>query len=587
MKKMAPKGKAEPVKRSSPKKKIQAEQPAAWRYWLLLAFWGTCAAVLVVRAVDLQVLQFHFLDHQGDIRNLRVQPLAAHRGIITDRNGKPLAVSTPVTTLWANPQELMANRGAWQRLQGNSVLSLQQLKEAVLPRQNREFIYLERRLPPSTAAKVLSLDIPGIYSLQESRRYYPAGAVTSQLVGITGVDGGGQEGIELAFNASLTGHPGKEKVIRGLHGNVVQVLDVKKPAKPGKDLRLSIDLRVQYAAFEALKKSVDRYAATSGSAVVLDAKTGEILAMVNQPSYNPNSREDLRPAAMRNRALTDAYEPGSSMKPFTVAAALESGLVTPDTIVNTNPGYIRLNGYTIRDDHDFGVLDVTGILTKSSNVGASKLALSLKAHALPQFFSDLGFGKTPAIRFPGVSDGALPFREHWSRAGRAALSYGYGISATTLQLAHAYSVIANEGMMVPLSLVRVDAAPNGHRVMSAKVANELVHMMTTVVSDEGTAPRAKVPGYKVAGKTGTARKASAGGYGNLYVGIFAGMAPVPNPRYVCVVMVNAPHRGSIFGGTVAAPVFSNVMSTLLRVRQVKPHHPDQLYAVNNVEENRS
>lgn len=560
--------------------KAPSEQHVAgWRYGLLLGFWLVCALLLVLRAVDLQVFKFNFLNGEGDSRNMRIQPLSAHRGVISDRNGKPLAVSTPVTTLWANPQELMQHRDSWKKLAGNGVLSLADLKHEVLPRQHREFIYLKRRLPPATANKVLDLDIPGIYPLTEYRRYYPAGAVTSQVVGITGMNGEGQEGLELSYDKQLAGTAGKEKVIRDLYGRVVQVLSVLQPAKPGRDLTLSIDLRLQYAAYEALLKSVQKFDAKSGSVVVLDAKTGEVLAMVNQPTYNPNSHHNLVAANMRNRAATDSFEPGSTMKPFTVAAALEAGLVTPDTLVNTNPGYLRVDGFTIRDDRNFGLIDVTTILTKSSNVGASKLALSLNPHDLPRFFSQFGFGRDVKVNFPGASNGYLPVRTHWTDGERAALSYGYGVSVTTLQLAHAYATLANGGVMVPLSLLRVDKPPKGHRVIKAKVAHEVVDMLETVVSNRGTARRAKVPGFQMAGKTGTAHKSNAGGYAeNHYVGIFAGMGPIPNPRYVTVVMINDPRQHSYFGGRVAAPVFAQVMATVMRDMQVDPSHPDLRYA---------
>lgn len=558
------------------------------RYRLLLVFWAACALALALRAVQLQVFQFQFLDHEGDRRNLRIEPLAAHRGIITDRNGQPLAVSTPVITLWGNPQELMPARDQWDKLAGNSVLSLAELKQELLPRQQREFIYLERRLPPAKAEKVLALDIPGIYPLTEYRRYYPAGGVTSQLVGLIGADGSGLEGVELSLNERLQGVSGKQKVLRGRSGRVVQVLDVLKAAEPGQDVALSIDLRIQYAAYQALTWSVRKFDARSGSVVVLDVKTGEILAMVNQPTYNPNDRASLKPSHMRNRAVTDVFEPGSTMKPFTVAAALESGLVTPTSMVNTSPGYLRVDGFTIRDHRNYGLIDVTTILTKSSNVGASKLALSLNPHDLPRFFSLFGFGRDTGINFPGTSNGDLPLRNYWTDAERAALAYGYGLSVTALQLAHAYAVLANDGVMVPLSLLKVEQAPEGRRIISARVAHQVVRMLETVVTDRGTASRARVPGYQVAGKTGTAHKAARGGYAeSQYVGVFAGMAPVPDPRYVAVVMINAPEGKSYYGGLVAAPVFSDVMATVMRVMGVDPQLPGQHYASARVEEGRS
>lgn len=566
------------TKRTSPSTKQQ--QPVSkLRYGLLLFLWGACAVGLLVRAVDLQVVQHDPLDREANLRNMRIEPLAAHRGMVFDRNGKPLAVSTPVTTLWANPQELMAERGRWSALQGNGVLSAHELEKLVLPRAQREFIYLKRRLAPAEAQKVLDLGIPGIYALTEYRRYYPAGPVASQVVGIAGMDGNGQEGIELSFNDTLSGEQGRERVIRDRQGSVVQILDVLTPAEPGRDLVLSIDLRVQYAAYQALVDAIKQFNAESGSVVVLDAWTGEVLAMVNQPTYNPNSLARLKASDMRNRAVTDVFEPGSTMKPFTVAAALESGLVTVNSSINTNPGYIRVDGFTIRDHRNYGMLDVTSVLTKSSNVGASKLALSLDAQSMANFFAQLGFGQDLDVSFPGASRGSLPLKVRWSKAERAALSYGYGLSTTVLQLAHAYAALANDGVMLPLSLEKVTAPPVGRRVVSQQVAHSLIAMLETVVGEQGTARLASVPGYRVAGKTGTSHKASGGSYStDQYVGVFAGVAPAPEPRYVTVVMIDAPKGSSYYGGLVAAPAFSRVMAEVMRIRKVDPQPDDLRYA---------
>lgn len=553
-------------------------KPGAMRLRVMLAFWALAVTALAARAVDLQVIKHRFLTRQGDMRNIRIEPLAAHRGVITDRDGRPLAVSTPVITLWANPREVLDNKDQWARLKGNPVLNSKELASRVESYSDREFVYLARHLAPDQAQKVLDKNVPGIYSATEYGRYYPAGEVTSQVVGFTNIDGHGQEGVELAYDKSLHGEAGKKKVVRDLHGRVIQDLAVLDQARPGKDLTLSIDLRIQYLAYRALLEAVERHHAESGTAVVLDAHTGEILAMVNQPSYNPNNRADLDTSALRNRAATDMFEPGSAIKPLTVAAALEKGMVTPHTEVDTNPGYLRIEGDTIRDHRDYGVIDVTTILTKSSNVGASKLALRMDQHELPNFFRKFGIGAPTGIRFPGESDGILPMRAHWQKVEQAALSYGYGVSVTALQLARAYATIANDGVRLPLSLRKVDAPVSGQRVISPAVAHSLVKMLETVVTRRGTASRAKVPGYGVAGKTGTVHKMTAHGYAaNHYIGVFAGIAPTSNPRFVTVVEVNDP-KGAYYGGLVAAPCFSHIMAGVLRTLHVAPDQTDGTWA---------
>ena len=388
------------------RKTRQPNHQMRWRF--VLGFWLVCACVLVVRAVDLQVIQHDFLAHQGDIRNLRVEPLAAHRGVIRDRDGRPLAVSTPVVTLWANPREALENQEQWSRLAGNPVISQQDFASKVRRHESREFIYLGRGLAPEAAKAVLDLNVPGIHSLTEYRRYYPAGEVTSHVVGFTNIDDQGQEGVELDMESHLSGKSGRKKVVRDLLGRVIQDIEVLEPAEPGEDVTLSIDLRLQYLAYRELLGAVQQFKAKGGSAVVLDVRTGEVLAMVNQPAYNPNNRGNLDTGALRNRAVTDLFEPGSTMKPFTVAAAMEMGMVTPSTTINTHPGTLRVGSKTIRDHRDYGVIDITTVLTKSSNVGTSKLALAMEPLALPNYLERFGFGQATAIDFPGESNGMLP-----------------------------------------------------------------------------------------------------------------------------------------------------------------------------------
>ncbi|MCH8544364.1 MAG: penicillin-binding protein 2 [Alcanivorax sp.] len=551
------------------------------RLYVVMGMLGLCVLVLGWRAVDLHVGQHEYLSRQGDLRNLRIEPLAAHRGVITDREGRPLAVSTPVTTLWANPREVLAARETWSRLHDNPVLNSRTLAARVEPHSNREFIYLARHLAPEDAEQVLALRVPGIYSLTEYRRYYPAGEVASHLVGFTNIDEVGQEGIELAMESRLRGQPGRKKVVRDLHGRVIQDIEVLQEASPGQDVALSIDLRLQYLAYRELMSTVTRHRAAGGSVVVLDARTGEVLAMVNQPGYNPNNRSGVSVAALRNRAVTDVFEPGSTIKPFTIAAALESGMVTPTTSIDTRPGTMRVANKTIRDHRNYGVIDVATVLTKSSNVGTTKLSLAMDDQLLPGFLEQVGLGVRTGVVFPGESVGMLPIRSRWRDIEKASLSYGYGVSVTALQLARSYAVMANEGRRLPVTLQRLDAqqieANNrfAEQVISPLYARALVDMMETVVSEEGTARRAKVPGYRVAGKTGTVHKLMASGYADdRYVALFAGVAPAENPRIVTVVVVDDPRGQDYFGGLVAAPAFANIMAGVLRTLDIEP--PDDL-----------
>jgi cell division protein FtsI (penicillin-binding protein 3) len=567
--------------RGAARRKATRKPNTTLRWRFVLAFWAGCACVLVVRAVELQVVEQDFLAHQGDIRNLRVEPIAAHRGVIRDRAGRPLAVSTPVVTLWANPQEALEHPEQWARLGNNPILGSREFAERVARHENKEFIYLARGLAPEQAETILSRNVPGIHPMTEYRRYYPAGEVTSHVVGFTNIDERGQEGVELAFQERLSGESGRKQVVRDLLGRVIQDIEVIQPAAPGQDVTLSLDLRLQYLAYKELLAATRRFKAKGGSVVVLDVRTGEVLAMVNQPAYNPNNRGGITRGSLRNRAVTDLFEPGSTMKPFTVAAALEQGLVEPTTMVNTHPGYLRVGNKTIHDHRDYGLIDVTTILTKSSNVGVSKLALAMDPLVLPGYLERFGFGQTTGIRFPGESDGVLPLRAKWRDIERATLAYGYGVSVSALQLAQAYAILANGGERVPLSIVKVDQPPKGEQVIGRDTAHALVQMLETVVSLEGTARRAKIPGYQVAGKTGTVHKVTAHGYADdRYTGIFAGLAPASNPRIAAVVVIDDPRGDAYYGGLVAAPVFSAVVGGALRTLHIPPDQADGLIAGN-------
>jgi cell division protein FtsI (penicillin-binding protein 3) len=548
------------------------------RYLFMLTAWTLLGCGLLARAVDLHVVQHEFLARQGDMRNLRIEPLSAYRGVISDRDGRVLAVSTPVTTLWANPREAMEAREAWSRLANNPVLDSKVLAQRVLPHSQREFIYLARHLAPEQARQVLDQRVPGIYALTEYRRYYPAAEVASHIVGFTNIDDVGQEGVELAFEETLRGHTGRKRVVRDLIGRVIQDIEILTEARSGQDVQLSIDLRLQYLAYRELLAAVNRNKAKGGSIVVLDAKTGEILAMVNQPGYNPNSRAGLTPAVMRNRAVTDVFEPGSTLKTMTMAVALEAGMITPDSIVDTRPGTMRVAGKTIRDHRNYGVIDITTAFSRSSNVATTQLALKMEPQQLQNMLDRFGFGRATGIPFPGESDGVLPLRARWRDIEQATLSYGYGMSSTVLQLAQAYAAVANDGVRVPVSLVRVAQMPAGERVVSSRTAQLLVDMLGAAVGD-GTARQARIEGYKVGGKTGTVHKIVNGVYADdHYLSLFAGIAPLDNPRYVAVIVIDDPAGKAYFGGEVAAPVFSRVMEGVLRTMNVAPERTPGIWA---------
>ena len=550
----------------------------AWRYYVVLGVFVLLAVSVVGRLFYLQVESQDFLQDQGDRRVVRVENIPAYRGMIQDRNGEPLAVSTPVKTLWANPQELIEAQYAWSFLAKKTGVKESSLRDRVLRNQDKQFIYLRRHMNPSKAEEILDMNIPGVYSIEEHRRYYPAGEVTSHLVGFTNIDEEGQEGIELSFDEFLKGEEGKKRVIKDLRRRIIKDVGLIQPASPGTDITLSIDLRAQYLAYRELLSAVTEYRASSGTAVAIDIKTGEVLALVNQPSYNPNNRTKKDVPNFRNRALTDVFEPGSTVKPFTVAAALESGKWKAYSKLDTSPGYLRIGSKSIRDMSNYGVIDLGKVIAKSSNVGASKLALSLEEHYLSSFFQKMGLGQPTGVGFPGESVGMLPARQKWRRIEVATLSYGYGLSVTALQLAQAYAILGSGGIKRQVSLLKTEGAVPGERVLDEAIARQVVHMMEGVVDAHGTAKKARVPGYRVAGKTGTVHKVAASGYqDHRYLALFAGLAPVEDPAIALVVVIDDPKGDMYYGGQVAAPVFSRVMAGLLRVKNIPPDKAVETY----------
>ena len=546
-----------------------------WRFRLMLGLLALMVGAITWRIIDLQVVDRDFLIGQGDARSLRHIPIPAHRGLITDRNGEPLAVSTPVTTLWANAKELQVAKDKWPQLAAALGQDPKALAERLEAQANKEFIYLVRGLTPEQGQQVLDLKVPGVYGIEEFRRFYPAGETTAHMVGFTDIDDHGREGVELAYDEWLAGVPGKRQVIKDRRGRLIKDVQVTKNAKAGKPLALSIDLRLQYLANRELRNAIIENGAKAGSLVIMDVKTGEILAMVNQPTYNPNNRRNLQPAMMRNRAMIDVFEPGSTMKAISMSAALETGRWKPSDKVEVYPGTLQLGKYTIRDVSrtEGPVLDLTGILINSSNVGMSKVAFDIGGETIYHLAQKIGLGQPTGLDFPGERVGNLPNYRDWKKAETATLSYGYGLSVTAIQLAHAFSVLANNGRMVPLSLIHVDEAPKATQVIPENVAKTMQGMLQQVIEAPRGVFRAQVPAYHVAGKSGTARKTSVGtkGYAeNSYRSLFAGFGPMSDPRYAIVVVIAEPSKAGYFGGLVSAPVFSKVMSGTLRLMNITP-----------------
>lgn len=543
----------------------------SWRRRVLLLMVLSGFAVLLGRSVYLQAMHTDFLQQKGDARYSRVMTLSAHRGMITDRHGEPLAISTPVESIWASPPDVEADSAQIKKLA--ELLGIKQADLRKKLARDRSFVYLKRRMPPPDAARVMQLAIPGIFMQREYRRYYPAAEVTAHLVGFTGIDDKGQEGMELVFQKWLSGKPGSRHVLKDRRGHIVEDLEAVKVPQDGHDLALSIDRNIQYLAHRELARAIEEHKAKAGAIVVLDARSGEVLAMANQPVYNPNNPVKIA-GKSRNRAIVDIFEPGSTLKPFTAAAALEAGTFKAETKIETAPGFLRIGRATIHDAHPQGLITVSEVIQKSSNVGAAKMALSLQPQYLWSTFNQMGFGSPVNIGFPGEATGRLRPYKSWRPIEQATMSYGHGISLSLIQLARAYTVFANDGEIRPVSLLKVKEHPVGQQVFSADTARSVRDMLETVVQVGGTAPYAQVMGYRVAGKTGTAHKLDVGGYAaDRYVSSFVGMAPASNPRLIIAVMIDEPSGGKYYGGTVAAPVFSAVMAGALRQLAVPQDAP--------------
>jgi cell division protein FtsI (penicillin-binding protein 3) len=549
--------------------KVVVPELAGRRRFILACFMLVMCA-LIYRAIDLQVLNNAYLQKRGEAVHLRDIKLPAYRGKIMDAGGHALAISAPVSSVWINPQELeLADKKVeFAKLIGLSIRSLDKKLKKVA---SRRFVYLRRHMDPQVAAVIDDMRLPGVYLQKEYRRYYPDGEVAAHLVGFTNIDDEGQEGLELAFNDQLKGVAGVERILRdGKRRMVKHVDDIRAPI-PGKDIHLSLDRRLQYLAYRELKAAVAQQKAESGSLVLLNPKTGEVLAVANQPAFNPNDRSKFKASHVRNRAFVDVFEPGSTMKPFTVAAGMESGIFDTTSIIDTNPGYMRVGRSQVRDHRNYGKVDLATLLLKSSNVASAKIALTIPPEGLWGMLNSLGFGRSANMGFPGEARGKLVSYEQWRPIETATLSFGYGLSMSALQLAHGYAAIANDGLLQEIDLVKGHQQAEGVQVMNPAIAKQVRSMLKGVVSKAGTAPRAQVYGYSVAGKTGTVKKAIAGGYSeDKYLGVFAGMAPASDPKLVMVVVIDEPKAGDYYGGLVAAPVFSRVMAGALRLMNVAP-----------------
>ena len=542
----------------------------AWRSHMLGALLLLSFLGLVVRAIYLQGMHNDFLQQKGELRYSRVIEISAHRGMITDRHGEPLAISTPVESVWASPRDIDATPGQLKKLANLIRMDVVEVRKRISDQQ-RDFVYLRRHLPPDITAKVVELDIPGIFLKREFRRYYPTGELTAHMLGFTDIDDNGQEGIELGWQDTLAGKSGSRRVIKDRKGRIVEDVESILEPKPGQDIALSIDSKIQYLAYRELKQAMEINKAKAGEIVVLDTQTGEVLALVNLPTYNPNNRIKTNSGRARNRVLTDVFEPGSTLKPFTVASALEAGGIKPDTIFQTAPGTLTIGKATISDSHREGPLTVAQVIQKSSNVGAAKIALTLSPQTLWETFSRSGFGASTGSGFPGEVNGKLRPYQTWRPIEQATMSYGHGIAVNLLQLARAYTLFSEEGKLKPVSLLKVNTPVVGKQVISRDTALAVSKMLEMVVQPGGTAPLAQISGYRVAGKTGTSHKLEGKGYAkDRYIATFVGYAPVSKPRLIIAVMLDEPSAGQYFGGTVAAPVFSQVMVGALRILNV-PH----------------
>ncbi|MCL9773396.1 penicillin-binding transpeptidase domain-containing protein [Vibrio methylphosphonaticus] len=566
-------------KASNPTKKKPTPQPPSptmipWRFRTVLGAVIVIFIALLARIGYIQVIEPDNLIKQGDLRSVRVKALPSARGIISDRNGEPLAVSVPVQAVWADPATIFKDGGfreidRWHALADVLGLDRQGLIAKINKNKSRRFIYLQRQVSPAMAKYIKELKLSGIGLKAESRRYYPAGEVSSHLVGVTGIDGHGLEGVERSYDKWLTGEAGKRIIRKDRYGRVVENISLEE-REEGKPLELTIDQRLQAIAYRAIKQAVADYRATSGSAVMIDVETGAVLAMVNAPSYNPNNRTSRQSFTMRNRVITDSMEPGSTVKPFVVLAALEAGIADDKTVIDTGNGIMQIGGSRVRDTSKVGKADLAKILQKSSNIGVAKLALDMPLEALLGMYSSIGFGQVSGLNLIGEASGIFPNRRRWSKFEIATLAFGYGISITPLQLAHAYATLGNAGLYQPVHIIENNQQDLSKQVMEHDNALQVLHYLEGVTQPGGTATRAAVPGYRVAAKTGTSRKASAGGYSDEYVALTAGVAPVSRPRVSLVVVINEPQGDQYYGGSVAGPVFSEIMKGALQILNVAP-----------------
>lgn len=549
----------------------------AWRSRLMALLILGAFMTLIGRSFYLQVLNNDFLQEKGDSRYRRDLEISASRGRIADRNGDVLAVSTPMKSIWAIPADAKLSPEQTQQLARLLETSVRDLSRKLS--SDKSFVFLHRQIPPETAQKIAALKLPGVGQNTEYRRYYPTGEMTAHMVGFTGVDDKGLEGVELAFQSQLLGHPGSRSVIKDRRGQIVEDVGSVRPPQDGQDIRLAIDSKIQYLAYSQLKAAVAESQAKAGGIAVVDARSGEVLALANWPTYNPNNRESLSGAQLRNRAVTDSFEPGSTLKPFTVALALEKGRVRFDTVIDCAPGRMTIGTATINDSHPHGPLTVAQVIQKSSNVGAAKIAAKLEPQEMWEMFDTVGFGQVPELGFPGEVSGRLRPWKHWRPIEQATMAYGHGISVSLIQLIHAYTVFARDGELIPLTLTRQDSPPpKGTMVFSPQTAHEMRAMLEMAVQAGGTAPKAQIPGYRVAGKTGTAHKLEGGQYANRYVASFVGFAPASEPRLIVAVMIDEPSGGKHFGGDVAGPVFASVMGGALRTLGIPPDAPLQVVA---------
>ncbi|MGB1279296.1 MAG: penicillin-binding transpeptidase domain-containing protein [Vibrio cyclitrophicus] len=567
---------AKTVKKST-KERVKSEKDSdpiliKWRFNVVIAFVFLAFAALVGRVAYIQIIEPDNLIRQGDLRSVRVKAIPSARGIISDRNGEPLAVSVPVEAVWADPKTIfdkngMAQIDRWYALADVLGLERQPMIDKISSNKSRRFIYLQRQVSPAMAKYIRDLKLVGVGLKAESRRYYPAGEISAHLIGVTGIDGHGLEGVERSYDQWLTGEAGKRTIRKDRYGRVVENIALEE-REEGKPLELTIDQRLQAIAYRAIKQAVADHKATSGSAVLLDVKTGAVLAMVNAPSYNPNNRADLQSFKMRNRVLTDAMEPGSTVKPFVVLAALENGTADPDVVIDTGNGIMQIGGSRVRDSSKVGKADLALILKKSSNIGVAKLALNMPLEALLGMYSSVGLGEMSGLNLVGETSGIFPNRRRWSKFEIATLAFGYGLSVTPMQLAHAYATLANKGLYEPIHIIKSNDQDFSKQIIKRENAELVLNMLEGVTQKGGTATRAAVPGYRVAAKTGTSRKAEAGGYSDEYIAITAGFAPVSDPRVALVVVVNEPQGDLYYGGSVAAPVFSEIMKGALQIMNV-------------------